>query len=351
MKNLYSSELYCEDVKSAATNIINNTALKNKSIMVTGATGLIGSFIVDTLMHLNLAMNYNIKIYAVGRSAERLINRFIPYFNNTLFHVVEHDINTVSDFDFHVDYLIHAASNSYPAVFKQDPVGTITANIIGTHHLLGYAKKTGLERFLFVSSGEVYGENEFYACKETDSGYVNPMEVRACYPASKRAAENLCVAYAEQYGMSVSVVRPCHIYGPNVTESDNRASVQFIKNALNHEDIVLKSMGKQVRSYCYIADCVSAILTVLLSEIQNEAYNIANSKVTVSIAKFAEIVAEIGGQKVVYDIKEKSKNDTPIERAVLDSTKLENLGWQGQYDIYKGIEHTLKIMECVSGKE
>lgn len=351
MSSIYSSELYMSDIRTAFLNTINSQKLQGKSVVITGATGLIGSFIVDMLMYANETLNYKINVYAVGRNIGRLQDRFVVYINNIYFHAIEQNVNDMVHFSFHADYIIHAAGNSYPAVFKQDPVGTITSNIYGTHNLLNYAKETNAEKFLFVSSGEIYGQHNYDACKENDSGYVNPMEVRSCYPASKRAAENLCVAYAEQYGIDVSVVRPCHIYGPNVTSSDNRASVQFINNALNHENIVLKSAGQQFRSYCYIADCGSAILTVLLLETTKEVYNIANSKARVTIAEFAQIVAEQVGQEVILDTATDTKNDTPIKKAVLDSSKLENLGWSGQFDIHKGIQHTLKILQYISGKE
>lgn len=346
--SLLNSRIYIEDLKQACESTVDFKQLKNKSVMITGASGLIGSFIADTLMYSNKEMNMNITIYALGRSAKRLEDRFHEYIGNDLFHIVEHDVNEKIDFNFEVDFIIHAASNAYPAAFNTDPVGTILSNVCGTDNLLRYGSSKNAKRFLFVSSGEVYGQctDDIEEFHESYSGYVDPTKARSCYPASKRTAETLCTSYTKQYGLDTVIVRPCHCYGPNVTKSDNRASVQFINNALQDNDIVLKSAGSQLRSYCYIADCVSALLTVLIQGKSCEAYNIANPDVKVTVAEYAKIVAEMCGRKVVFeqpDIVAKQEQ-TPIQKQVLCADKLESLGWKGCYSIDKGIRNTLDIL-------
>ncbi len=344
---LYESKTYLKDLQVAIRSTKGIEQLRGGSVMVTGATGLIGSFIVDMLLEYNRSEQADIQVYALGRSIKRLTDRFDGVITDHL-HFVEHDVNRQPTFDFDVDYIIHAASNAYPASFAEDPVGTILNNVFGTQYLLDYAKEHHTKRFLFVSSGEVYGQGDptLEAFQEDFSGYVNPTEPRSCYPSSKRTAETLCVSYTKQYNLDTVIVRPCHIYGPNTTASDNRASVQFMNNAIHGQDILMKSRGTQMRSYCYIADCGSAILSVLICGNSGEAYNIANPNARVTIAGLAEAIAETAGQKVIFaepETNEKSQQ-TPITYAVLNSDKLCSLGWQGAYTVKRGVENTYQVL-------
>lgn len=345
--NYYSSKSYITDLESAIGAVVGISKLKNTSILITGASGLIGSFIVDMLLIYNEMENANIRIYALGRSIERLADRF-DYAKTENLIYIEHDVINKPEFEYQIDYIIHAASNAYPAAFINDPVGTIMSNIQGTKHMLDYGRKFNSRRMLFVSSGEVYGQGDLSleSYIESYSGYVDPTSPRSCYPNSKRAGETLCSAYTRQYGLDTVIVRPCHTYGPNATAGDNRANVQFMNNALNGVDIVLKSPGNELRSYCYIADCASAVLTVLINGNSCEAYNIANSQAKITIAGFASVVAKLTGRKVVYAGQDEISiaERTPISKQVLCSDKIEKLGWKGRYDIKEGVEHTLAIL-------
>ncbi len=343
---LYNSATYMQDLQNAIASTRDIEKLRGSAVMITGATGLIGSFLVDMLLCYNKD-GADIDIYALGRSRERLEKRFNGAVTDKL-HFVEHDVNGKPAFDFAVDYIIHAASNAYPVAFANDPVGTVLSNVVGTNYLLEYAKAHDTKRFLFVSSGEVYGQGDptLEAFPETYSGYVDPTQARSCYPASKRAAETLCVSYTKQYGLDTVIVRPCHTYGPNTTGSDNRANVQFVNSAMAGENIVMQSRGTQMRSYCYIADCAAALLTVLLCGESCEAYNLANPQARVTIAGFAEAVARATGVQVLFAQQEEVPKDqqTPITYAVLDSDKLCALGWEGKYCVDKGVLNTVKIL-------
>ncbi|RMC92302.1 NAD-dependent epimerase/dehydratase family protein [Clostridium autoethanogenum] len=352
MNSINLSEIYRKDLSTALNQVVHFEKLHGKSVLITGASGLIGSFITDILLYHNKQVDSEaeiINIYASGRSLSRLKTRFLEATSMNCLHLIEHDVNNEISFDFPVDYIIHAAGNAYPAVFSADPVGTIMSNVLGTKRLLDYAKEHDTKRFLFVSSGEVYGQGDLNldAFEENYSGYVNVILPRSCYPSSKRTAETLCVSYTKQFGLDTVIVRPCHTYGPNATASDNRANVQFVNDALWGKDILLKSAGNQMRSYCYIADNASAILTVLLNGKKGEAYNIANKRAKISVAGFAKIVAEIAGKKVTFENPDEATKEeqTPITKAVLASDKLESLGWQGSFPVKEGIEHTLKILK------
>jgi len=346
--NFKKSTTYRGELRESIERVISIDSLKNSSILITGATGLIGSYLVDLLYTFNCSSSANIKIYALGRSFDRLKDRFEGD-DLSFLSFVEGDVCSPIANEFHVDYIIHAASNAYPASFNQDPVGTITGNIVGTMNLLEYGKNHGMKRFLYVSSGEVYGQGDLSidAFDETYAGYVDPVQVRSCYPNAKRTAETLCSSYSKQYGLEVVIVRPSHTYGPNATTKDNRANAQFVANALNGEDIVMKSAGTQMRSYTYIADCATAIFSVLTRGISQNAYNIANKDSRATIAEFAQEVARQTARKVVFEQPDAVAlaERTPIAKQVLDAKKLESLGWNGHFSLSEGLHSTISILK------
>ncbi len=354
MNSLYTCDDYINDVKKAIYIVKDFEKLQNKNILITGATGLIGSFLTEMvcLWNSTISPDARIGIIAAGRNIEKLKKRFRGIPGGEFLRFVQWDLMdaqlTLED---SVDYIIHAASNAYPASFARDPVGTIMGNVHGTYNLLEYVRKHDVKRLLYISSGEVYGEgkNEMLSFQEDDYGYVDILNPRACYPNAKRTTENLCASYNRQYGIDVVIARPCHTYGPNITNTDNRATVQFTTKAVNHEPIIMKSKGLQVRSYCYIVDCATAIFTILLKGECCAAYNIANAHSCLSIAEFAQLTADLANVPLVYDLEDKEANNqrTFISRAVLSAEKLESLGWQGYYDAYTGIQHTLNIMQTV----
>ena len=177
--------------------------------------------------------------------------------------------------------------------------------------------------------------------------HIQDTSARSCYPLSKRMTENLCVSYWKQYDIESVIVRPCHTYGPFMTPSDNRAHTQFLHNALSGEDVVMKSAGTQMRSYNYVADCVAGLLTVLVNGNVGEAYNLANPKVRVTIAEFAEKIATAEECKVIFDDPTEADvaNRSPIPKQILATKKLESLGWQPAFSIDLGIRHTLDILK------
>lgn len=314
--------------------------LNGKNILITGACGLIGSAIIDFLIENNVECN----IYAMARNRNKAEKSFAKYLDNSLLHIVEGDVNTPLKGDIVFHYIINAASNANPNAYALDPVGTMWTNINGTKNLLDYGKNHSLERFLYVSSGEVYGNGDVDNWKESDSGYVDCMTLRSCYPTSKRAAETLCVAYSHQFHIEAVVARPCHTYGPHFTDYDTRAYAQFVRNARNHEDIVLKSRGEQYRSWLYVKDCASAILTILLKGQNGEAYNVADVNSCVTIRELAEAIAHIGGSKVVFDLPSEVERQgfSVIRKAVFDTSKLEALEWIPQYKLQEALVETIK---------
>lgn len=337
-----SSNLFIEEY-SNIISILNTDIqkLKNKSVLITGANGLIGSYIVDFLQYLNNTQDMNIKIYAMSRSAEKLLKRFGQ---NSNLNIVEQDLNEPIKQEVPCDYIIHAASNAHPRAFSQDPVGTMKTNLLGTMNLLEIAVKNNA-KFLYISSGEIYGNNIDHNFTEADLGIVDTKISRSCYPESKRAAETLCMAYNSQYGIEVNVARLCYVYGGTITDTNSRADAQFLRNAINGEDIVMKSEGLQKRTYCYVADAVSAILTILLRGKSPEVYNVANPNSIVSVREYAQTLADISGVQLKFELPDtiEAKGYSKPADSILDSSKLTILDWHAIYDIRQGLDRTYKI--------
>lgn len=343
----WGKDSYKKDLQTAYDSVVGRNELAKKRILITGATGLIGSFLVDLLLFANEVYETEIEIYALGRDLEKLKRRFASHLDCARLHLVVQDVVAPLHFEEQLDFIIHAAGDGYPAAFREHPVETMTPALIGTYQLLEYARHNAVRRFLFVSSGEVYGMRSGFlqAFREDEDLRMRSMQVRECYPEAKRAAEVLCASFYQQYALETVVTRLSHIYGAGGTAGDNRASVQFLQRAAKGEPIELYSEGKQVRSYTYVADAVSGILTVLLQGKTGQAYNVANRNSVVSIAEFAKCMANIAGVNCVFKLPDQiqSKEQSPIEYAVLDSSKLEELGWIGKYAIEQGIARMYKL--------
>lgn len=342
------SESYWKDVAEVVGVIPNKSDLFNRSILITGATGMICSAVVDVLHWMNNHLNANINIILAGRSEERTRKRF-PYIEgNEFISFVKYDATVPDMIDVKADFIIHGASNADPASFTKQPVETMLANIVGLNALLQSAVENDSKRMLLISSSEVYGrKEERRPYEENDYGYVDILNPRASYPSSKRAAETLCAAYKEEHGLDFVIIRPGHIYGPTITKTDSRASAQFTRNAKAGKDIVMKSAGTHLRSYCYTLDCASAILTSLLNGNNGEAYNISSKDIVCSIRDIAEALARAGNVKVVFEnaSEQEKKGFNLMDNSSLDGSKLESLGWKPLFSLDKGTNCTLYCYE------
>ncbi len=342
------SELYRNDVLRIASMPLPWEKLYGRSVLLTGASGLIGTFLVDVLMQKNSTDGMNARIFAVGRSEEKARERFAEYWETDGFSFLNADINFTFSSDVHSDYIIHAASNTHPKLYAADPIGSMMTNIMGTYHLLEYARETKVERFVFVSSVEIYGQalkaedvfNESYC------GYLDCNQFRAAYPEGKRAGEALCNAYIGKNGMDIVIPRLSRVYGPTMRLDDSKAMSQFIMNGVRGEDIVLKSKGEQRFSYCYVADAVSGILYTMLLGKCGEAYNVADMDGAISLREITENIAESVGRKVVFDLPDEQETAgfSKVSVGVMDTKKLQRLGWRAFDDVRSGTRKTIKIL-------
>lgn len=337
--------LYKEDIQ----NVINSIDVKvfeKKKILITGATGLIGTFLIDVLMFLKVDKGVDIEIFALSRSKNRALKRLGEYFDDEMFHFLEQDIKDELP-DIQLDYIIHGASNAHPLSYASDPVGTIMTNINGTLNVLSKARDCGAQ-VVFLSTVEIYGENkeDIKLFSENDTGFLNLNTARSCYPESKRTSEALCQSFYVQYGVRVKILRLCRIFGPTMIEADSKASAQFLKNAKKGENIILKSEGNQYFSYCYVADAVSAILYVMDKGRDCFPYNLANVDCNIHLKDFAELVAKTCGRQVGFDLPTDAEKEgfSGSTVALLNNNRLLHLGWKPYYKIEDAILRTIKIL-------
>lgn len=315
--------------------------LKNKTILVSGATGSVGQVIIDVLMGLNLNNDYKCNVIAVSRNAAKAEEIFHEYWHNEHFKYFSMDVSEAVDMYEKTDYILHAASNTHPLQYAQEPIETIATNIFGTYHLLSLAYKNNSE-FLLFSSVEIYGENdtEIEMFSEKDMGYLDCATLRAGYPESKRLAESMCFAFAKQLNIKFKIARLARVYGITMSSQDSKAIAQFLINGLNHENIILKSEGDQLYSYVYVMDCVSGIFAVLLNGENGEVYNISGTNSVITLKDLAQMIAEEFGVSVVHELPTQLEKEgfSKATKAVLNNEKLRSLGWREKTSIKEGVK-------------
>lgn len=352
--DLYNNRTYMDDIKKISELDYSWDKLKGKSLAISGATGMIGSFLIDVLMYRNENFNQNVTVYAFGRNEEKAKKRFGKYFNNDSFVFVKQDINFPIEDSIcgeKVDFIIHAASNTHPVAYANDPIGTISANVIGTNNLLDWASKVFCERFVFISSVEVYGENKGDTDKFAEDylGYIDCNTLRAGYPESKRTGEALCQAYIKQKGLDVVIPRLSRCYGPTMLATDTKALSQFILKGVNGEDIVLKSEGIQEYSYAYVADAVSGVMKLMFDGECGGAYNVVSDASDIMLKELARIIADYVGRKVIFELPDETERAgySKATKATLAADKIKKTGWKSYFDISKGLHHTIDVLRSL----
>ncbi len=330
-----NSKTYRENVKTAIEHTAGFEGFANKSVLILGASGLIGSFITDCFLYANGSLGTGTATYAASRSMEQLRRRFGDGSENQL-HLIETDVMAM-DIKEPFDYIIHAAGYGHPQAFRKMPAEVLLSNVTGTQKVLETAKLNTACRVLYVSSGEVQEE-------------VDHLTARACYPMGKRAAETLCISYNKEYDTNVIIARPCHTFGANVTGNDNRATAQFIASAAEGRNVKMYSAGEQIRTFSYVADCASGLLTVLAKGQIGEAYGISTGE-SCSVREFAEKCASAGNCRVEMHLPDDTEQveASPIANQIVCNNALRALGWMPAFSIDRGIEDTFRIMMEKSG--
>ena len=327
MKN----KIFDEDLSSVCeATFIPWDELKNTTIFLTGATGLIGTGIINSLQYANLKRKLNLKVVALVRNEDKARERFEAILGDGMLSFIQGSVEKLPPILGKIDYIIHGASQTASKEFVSHAVETIDTAITGTKNLLELAKEKKVKGFIYMSSMEMYGyPKKGHHVTEDEIGTFSPLNLRNSYPISKIMCENLCCAYAKEYSVPAKIIRLTQTFGPGVHYNDNRIFAYFGRCVKTHQDIVLKTAGETERCYLYTTDAVSAILTILLKGNNAEAYNAADENTYCSIAEMAEKVAEEAGIKVNYDIQPPAVNGFPDTLYMyLDTSKLKSLGWK-----------------------
>lgn len=339
-----------EDLARIASADLPWETLRDKSVLVTGGGGLLAAYLIKALLTASRLRGLNVQIKCITRSNRGVESRLTAFLGAPDMSVWQHDISQPLPSNFpRADFIVHSASQASPKYYGIDPVGTLLANSAGTMYLLDHATKVRAERFMFFSSGEVYGvpTDPDRLVGELDYGYLDPMTVRSCYAESKRIGETMCAAWAQQHRLHTSVVRPFHTYGPGMALDDGRVFADFVADVVARRDIVLKSDGQAKRPFCYIADSTIGFLTVLLKGGAGEAYNVGNPEAEISIRELAVVVAglfpERGvGTRFEVPINSNAYLKSPISRSCPAIDKIKRLGWSPTIGVKDGFRRTIQ---------
>lgn len=345
----FYDEIVQKDMELIRKSALTFEMFKNKSILITGASGMLATYLVYFFQYLNKSENYGIHITALVRNEEKAWKKFGQFKEDSNFELLVQDVCAPILYKGKtLDYIIHAAGNASPKFILSDPVGIISANTEGTKNVMELAVKYH-SKVLYTSTREVYGKmDQSVTCiKENNFGVLDPVDRRSCYPESKRTAESILTAYYYQFGVESVIARIAHSFGPGMAiDNDGRVMADFISDVVNGRNIVLKSTGDAVRAFCYITDAISALLTILLQGNSGEAYNVANETEPVPIREAAQLLVSVFPEKklkVVFDIPEEmSQGYSKMGRVRLSTEKLEKLGWTPQMSLIEGMKRTVE---------
>ena len=337
-----------EDIKNIIKSDIDWEKFKNSNVLITGGTGVIGSYLIYTLLKLNeIYPVLNIQIWSIYRNTRNIIKKFnYPEIIPNLFFMQKE----YCDFKYlDIDYIIHAASPASSQFYGKNPFAVIECNVFDLKELLELAKEKQSKGLLFFSSGEVTGKVDKEFLTEEDFGYLDPLDIRNCYAESKRMGEQLCKCYFHQYKTPTKIVRPDHTYGPTIDiENDQRVFSEFIQNIINDEDIIMKSDGSPRRTFCYLSDAIEGFFRVLLEGNSGEAYNVSNNNCNTSIKELAETLVNLyieKNLKIKYEKRENTNNyleNKDTLRPMLSTKKIEKLGYKPKIGIKEGFKRTVE---------
>lgn len=341
------SKITSKDLNTIIKNIEDESkALEGKTILISGGSGFIGSYLNAVLYLLNKKFKNKCRVISIDNYITGSRKNFLVSLKNKNFKFLDADIRYPIVIDEKVDYIIHAAGLASPYYYKKYPLETIESAILGAKNLLELAKVSKPASFLFFSSSEIYGDPDpkFVPTPETYAGHVSSIGPRACYDESKRLTETLCIIYHQIYNIPVKIVRPFNIYGPGMKHIDYRVIPTFIYNGLSGRDLPVHDKGIQTRTFCYVTDAIEAIFKVLISGKKGEVYNIGNDESEIGMFELAQTVADMIGNGVKPKRKNYPKNYPAGEpqRRCPDLTKIKNhLNYQPKVGLKVGLKQTI----------
>jgi nucleoside-diphosphate-sugar epimerase len=343
------NQIITEDLARIAAEPVDWEALRGKRVLISGVNGLIASYVARMLFYLNDEMDMQISLYGIARNKEKTQKKWGDILDRPDFHVLYQDVTAPLEADgLSFDYMLHAASQTGPKQFVEDPVGTAMGNLLGAYNLLEYAREHGTSKFMLLSTREIYGKGEHDFVTEEQYGVTDPTSVRSCYPESKRMAENLCADYRQQYGIDCKIVRIAHTYGPGMILGDGRVVGDFLYNVVHHQDIVMNSDGSGTLALTYIGDVIAGIFYGFLN-FKDFVYNVSNSEETVTVRQLAELLcgqfSEYGIRLVMNIPEQKSSGYLSYKLGFLKSDKAMAEGWSPKVSLRDGMSRTVRYYE------
>lgn len=338
-----------EDIKKIVKDLgIDAKKLEGKSIFITGGSGFLGKYFLQTLWYLNShILIKKCKVISVDNYITGTKGTDSDLSQDKNFTFIQHDVRTEFAYTGKVDYVIHAAGIASPVYYMKYPLETLEIATLGTQNMLEFARKKKVDSFLFFSSSEIYGDPDpnFVPTPETYPGNVSCIGPRSCYDESKRLGETLCMIYNKIYKVPTKTVRPFNVYGPGMMVNDSRVIPRFLTSALKREPLPVHAGGNQTRTFCYISDAVTAFFKVLLSRGNGDVFNVGNDGNEVNMMTLAQIVAELFKGKVeIKSIEYPSfyPQGDPKRRSP-DLTKIRTvLAYKPAVDLKTGLKRTLK---------
>ncbi|MGH7995181.1 MAG: NAD-dependent epimerase/dehydratase family protein [Opitutaceae bacterium] len=342
--------IVAEDMRQIADAPLPWSEFAGARILVTGATGFLAAYLVETFLYLNdHRLSRPAHVLALARNRGKIERRFKGMAGRPDLQFLIQDVCHPLDTPGPIDFMVHAASPASPRSYMADPAGTLLANIIGTHHLLELAGRSRTRRFLFVSSGEAYGRFTPVPAepvKESDYGSIDPLDRRACYAEGKRAGEALCAAWWHQHRLPAVIARLGHTYGPGMDLADGRVFSDFVANVVRGEPIEMRSSGDAVRPFCYVTDAVLGLLTLLLSGESGQAYNLVNDEASISVRELASTLAALFPERNIRVVRgavpPSAGIAAPNQRISIDTGKIRALGWAPRISVREGFGRAIR---------
>lgn len=332
------------DLRIITNSAVNWRMYLNSTVLITGATGRLGRYILETLADIDLEYNLNMRILGLARSEKKARDIFGNLLDLPNVKFLYQDVNIEIIYDGKVDYIFHTAGPAAPKDYDT-PSETLWAHVNGTHNIMEFARTHQIKRVFYVSTIEVYGEwKSDDKIKETDMGIMSHLNSRACYPEAKKLCETMLMTYKREYGISFCGVRLCHTLGPGISLVDGRGFAEFMKCVLCNKDIVLHSSGGAMRTYTYVSDAVNAMF-LIMDKGEDDFYNVANENNLISIRDLAEILVTLLPDRTckVRFSKEVAKFQyLPFRLGILDTSKVRELGWKPVTDIKTMFKWTME---------
>ncbi len=338
------NEIIEHDVNTILNSSVPWKKLEGKTILITGGSGMIASYLVYTLLYLNKKLTKKCKIFVLVRNKIKAKKVFKNFLNDPSLELIYQDVIEKIKIKTKINYIIHGASPADPTKYKNNPIETILPNIIGTKNLLEISLHKNFNGFLFLSSGAIYGDLN-KNITENNYGFLNPLDARSCYAESKKMGENMCSSWYYEKKVPIKIARIFHTYGPTMNLNDGRVFSSLVSNVIKNNNLKIYSDGKAIRPFCYITDTISALFIILLNGKNGDAYNVSNPSQAVSVNQLVKTIKNIYPEKKLKIIRNNKlkrnqrHDDTAIQKP--DISKIQKLGWTHNVSISNGFKRTI----------